>query len=192
MVPRVHRTWREADGSGRTEVEWAEPEFENGTDPGGWASPRAGTGSENWQPGGRATSFGDRRPPSTVAELDRYPRRPNPPDDIGPIKTLVAVTDLLRERVLTPPERAATLELLGRLPDVRYQGATTDRIGRAAEAFSMDSACAGLPTRYTLLVSPDSGEFLGNEQLLTTSAGSLNVTVPAVIEYETYVHADFR
>ncbi|MBM7774815.1 hypothetical protein JOD54_005019 [Actinokineospora baliensis] len=172
VVPQASRTWLFPDGSGRLEQDSA--------------------GTETWSSGGRAFAFPLNRPPTTAAAMAHFLHRPNPPDDIGPIKTVVALNDLLRERVLTPAERAAALDLLAQLPGITYQGHTTDRVGRPAEAFSLDSAYGGLPARYTLLVAPDSGLFLGNEETLTTSAGALNVAVPAVIEYESYVRADFR
>ncbi|MGW5050375.1 CU044_5270 family protein [Actinokineospora sp. NPDC004072] len=192
VVPEIHRTWRAADGSGRAEWEWAEPEFRNDADRREWAASISGTETDEWSPGERPPTFGPARPPATADDLARYLHRPNPPDAIGPIKTFVAVHDLLRERVLTPAERAAVLELVGSLPGVTYQGTTTDRIGRAAEVFAMDSDYAGLPARYSLLVSPETNQMLGTEETLTTTPGALDVTIPAVISYETYVRADFR
>ncbi|GAA2997775.1 CU044_5270 family protein [Actinokineospora diospyrosa] len=192
VVPEVYRTWRFPDGSGRIDQEWSEPEFRAAADGRAWVPSLRGSSSQSWGPGGRESSFPRGRPPVTAAGMARFLYRENPPDHIGPIKTLEAVKDLLRERVLTPAERAAVLELLAQLPGVTYDGVTTDRIGRHAEVFSMESAYAGLPARYTLLVAPDSGLILGNEETLTTSAGALNVTVPAVIEYETYVRTEFR
>ncbi|OLR95303.1 hypothetical protein BJP25_07285 [Actinokineospora bangkokensis] len=192
VVPEIHRTWANPDGSGRAESEQAEPEFRNDADRAEWDGPTTSTDTDSWGPGERPSAFGTGRPPIDPDALAQYLHRPNPPDAIGPVKTLVALQDLLRDRVLTPTERAAALNLLAQLPDITYQGTTTDRTGRTADAFSLDSAYGGLPARYTLLIAPDTGVILGNEEMLTSAAGKLNVTIPAVVEYETYVRAEFQ
>ncbi|MFF0370602.1 hypothetical protein [Micromonospora sp. NPDC005087] len=49
----------------------------------------------------------------------------------------------------------------------------------------------GLPARYTLIVDPGTGAPLGYEEMLTSTAGKLNVTVPAVITYRSYLVAEY-
>ncbi|GAA2638610.1 hypothetical protein [Paractinoplanes durhamensis] len=110
----------------------------------------------------------------------------------GPAETLVAVADLARERVLSPELRAAVLRTVAELPGLTYDGTVTDRAGRAGEAFSLISDYSGLPTKYTLIVNPADGTLLGYETMLTTTAGKLDVQVPAVIGYETYVTAELN
>jgi hypothetical protein len=112
------------------------------------------------------------------------------PVENGPAETVVAVTDLARERVLTPAERAAVLRVVAALPGLTYRGEVADRAGRPGEAFSIDSAYSGLMTRYTLIVDPRGGGLLGFEEMLTRSAGKLNVAIPSVIGYESYLVAD--
>ena len=62
-------------------------------------------------------------------------------------------------------------------------GTTKDRLGRAGWAFAMDHDHGGLPVRTTLIISPQSGRIMAEEEMLTTSAGRLNVAIPAVISY---------
>ncbi len=132
------------------------------------------------------------RPPADAETLKGWLYRENPPDRVGPIKTYLAVTDLLRDRVLLPRERAAVLRIISGLPELRYEGETHDRAGRPGQAYSLDSDYSGLPTRYTLIVDPTNGVILANEQMLTTRAGELQVSIPSVIGYETYLRTEFR
>ncbi|MFC8454595.1 CU044_5270 family protein, partial [Kitasatospora sp. NPDC057223] len=104
----------------------------------------------------------------------------------GPAGAAEAVHDLVTERVLSPGQRAAVLRLLAALPGMAVSGEVVDRAGRPGVAFSADSAASGLPTRYTFIVDPVSGQLLGQEETLTESAGKLNVPVPSVIGYDAY------
>ncbi|MFI1195774.1 hypothetical protein ACH4T9_21320 [Micromonospora sp. NPDC020750] len=64
--------------------------------------------------------------------------------------------------------------------------------GRARrEAFSITSSAHGLPAQYTVIVDPGSGALLGYEAVLTTTAGRLNVTIPAVTSYRSYLVAEY-
>ena len=66
-----------------------------------------------------------------------------------------------------------------------------DRAGRPALAVAVDSARHGLPTtRYTMLIDASTGAVLGFEQMLTESAGKLNVPIPSVIGYDLHQSAD--
>lgn len=49
------------------------------------------------------------------------------------------ITDLVKERVLGAPERAAVLRVLATVPGLEYQGTTTNRAGRNGKTFSPDS-----------------------------------------------------
>lgn len=57
------------------------------------------------------------------------------------------------------------------------------------QAFSAESSRSGLPTRYTFIVNPSSGTIQGQEEMLTKTAGKLNVPVPSVIGYTVYLKA---
>ncbi|WP_405091667.1 hypothetical protein OG767_00325 [Micromonospora sp. NBC_01392] len=86
---------------------------------------------------------------------------------------------------------AAVLRLLADLPGITVTGIVTDRTGRAGEAFSITSRAHGLPAQYTVIVDPRSGALWGYEEVLTTTAGKLNVTIPAVISYRSYLVAEY-
>lgn len=124
--------------------------------------------------------------PVTADGLRAWLRSRTPGID-GPLGASQAVHDLVTQRVLSPRQRAALLRLLADLPEVAVTGEVVDRAGRPGVAFSADSAAGGLPTRYTFIVDPVSGQLLGQEETLTESAGKLNVPVPSVIEYDAYL-----
>ncbi|WP_460366424.1 CU044_5270 family protein, partial [Actinocorallia lasiicapitis] len=100
---------------------------------------------------------------------------------------LVAVGDLYRVGPIRPRLRAAVLRSLKDVRGLVYSGRVTDRAGRTGLAFSVESAHSGLPTRHTLIFDERSGSLLGIEQLLTVSAGKLNVPIPSVISYEMFL-----
>lgn len=166
IQPETRQPWRRPDGSGRSVTRTGEPEFRSEADRDAWESASGGVGERSWGP-----IANPRRPPTDVQELAKWLYRQNPPGSIGPIKTFVATTDhLLSERVLLPTERAAVLRLIADLPGLRLDGRTSDRVDRPALVFSLDSAYGAL----------------------TTSPGELNVSIPAVIKYETYLRAEFQ
>ncbi|WP_051733382.1 hypothetical protein [Kitasatospora phosalacinea] len=100
-----------------------------------------------------------------------------------------ALRGVLRSQALDPAQRAAVLRLIAGLPELRYEGSVTDRAGRSGQAFSADSDGSGLPTRYTFIIEAATGRILGQEAMLTTRAGELNVPVPSVISYTAYLDA---
>jgi hypothetical protein len=164
VVPVDTESWRAPDESGRLITDGEVTTF----------------------PPGGFTRMWDGRPPAAATAWLQIGH----PAANGPAETLIAVTDLARERVLTPAERAATLRVVAALPALTYRGTVIDRAGRAGEAFAIDSNYSGLPTRYTLIVDPVDGRLLGFEQMLTTTAGLLRVAVPSVIGYDAYLVAD--
>ncbi|MFF8024784.1 hypothetical protein ACFZDJ_27515 [Streptomyces sp. NPDC007896] len=107
-----------------------------------------------------------------------------------PMGAAQAAGDLLQRQILGPQQRAALLQVIGQLPGLTFDGEVVDRAGRQGEAFSATSAGSGLPTRYTFIVEARSGQVLGLEETLTETAGKLNVRIPAVIDYRTYLSAE--
>ncbi|MER5704080.1 hypothetical protein ABT023_19365 [Micromonospora sp. NPDC002296] len=107
------------------------------------------------------------------------------------VQYLEDVAELAGVRLLNPAQRAAVLRLLADLPGITVTGTVTDRAGRAGEAFSITSSAHGLPAQYTVIVDPRSGALWGYEEVLTTTAGKLNVTIPAVISYRSYLIAEY-
>lgn len=105
------------------------------------------------------------------------------------IAILNGVTDLLQERALTGPERAAVLTVLDTHTALEYAGTSTDRAGRPGAAFTLTSSAYGGQSTYVLLLDPNTGRFLAYEQVLTADAPALNVEYPAVLSYRTYQRA---
>lgn len=188
--PEVRELWRHPDGSGRSVVTAGAPEFRSPQDRRKWDGSSAPDRRTHRWAAGERDLFTGKRPPTDVDELRRWLHQ-RPSSAPEPLRTVTAVTDLLRNRVLLPQERAAVLRLLAEIPGMHHDGTTTDRAGRPGQAFSLESDAGGLPTRYTVIVDPDDGRFLGHEQMLTTSAGGLNVKIPAVTAYETYLTKTF-
>nr|BFF03944.1 hypothetical protein GCM10020241_56190 [Streptoalloteichus tenebrarius] len=190
VQPERRELIRRPDGSGALHESKEPPEFRSEADRREWASDHGGQRTETWAPGKRPF-FSQHRPPTTPEQLHQYLWRPNPPDSIGSIKTLQAMREVLLERALLPAERAAFLRLMAEMPELRHEGRAQDRAGRWGEVFSVDSAYRGLPSRYSFLVDATTGSFLGYEQMLTTTPGALNVRVPAVTTYETFLDGTF-
>ncbi|MFD7639129.1 CU044_5270 family protein [Kitasatospora sp. NPDC059795] len=126
--------------------------------------------------------------PTDPAALRETLRRSTPAVD-NPSGAAEAIRSVLRAQALDPAQRAALLRLIAAIPGLRHDGTVVDRAGRPGEAFSAESAGSGLPTRYTFIVDPTTGRVLGDEAMLTTSAGKLNVPVPSVIGYTAYLAA---
>jgi hypothetical protein len=193
VVPQETETWRRPDGSTHIVTVNRPPVFRSNAD------------RERWQDDGSPGKAANRHidelkaasrmwqtaPPADVNALRRYLEIGHPTRN-GPAEVLVAVEDLNRDRVLEPAVRSAILRLLAQLRILRYDGTVADRAGRAGQAFSLDSDYSGLPTRYTVIFSADTGELIADEQVLTTTAGKLNVAIPAVIGYTLYLEADWR
>jgi hypothetical protein len=195
VVPVTTETFRAADGSGRISRHYDPPLFSSTADRERWQ--QAGSPGDNtalqradYAAGGLPHLFATAAP-SDPAALSAWLMAGHPSQN-GPAEVFIAATDLVKEQVLEPSQRAALLAVLAAVPGLQADGAVVDRAGRAGEAFSVVSDFSGLPTRYTLLVDSASGQLLGMEQTLTERAGALNVPVPSVIEYETYRSADYR
>lgn len=174
VVPLERRSWIADDGSGRLSTTVLRP----------GASPR--TTTEVYGPGGLSMMWpagslsGD---PRTLAEqLGR-----GHPAGNGPAERLVAIEDAYQAMPLGPSVRAALLRYLADTPGLLLTGQVSDRVGRPGLAVSIDSDYSGLPTRYTLIVDTTTGALIDSEETLTSSAGKLNVTIPAVISYTVFL-----
>lgn len=80
-------------------------------------------------------------------------------------RAMTLVTDLLREPGASPALRAALYEALGRIPGIEYFGAMSDAAGRHGIGVGIDSAYAGAPTRYVVIVDPQSSDVLASEEI---------------------------
>jgi hypothetical protein len=166
MVEQEYRRVLRPDGSGTTW--WTDEDGDTGTNPYSW----------------------DPAPEDPEAFTTWLFSRPG---DVGFGNAMGAdqiTGDLLRSQALIPAQRAALLRALAELPGLTYDGEVTDRAGRVGQAFSSESDSGGLPSRYTIIVDPDTGTILGQEQTLTETPGKLNVPIPSVISYTVYLSAE--
>lgn len=190
VQPEIQELWRYPDDSARQVTRTGAPEFQSDEDRENWASDAVGDERVDDWPRGRSFSWHD-RPPTDVDALHQWLRQ-RPSGQPDPLRTFTDVTDLLRERVLLPSERAAVLRLVAVLPGLDFAGQTHDRAGRPGLAFALEPPTEGLPTRYTLIIDPSNGLVLGHEEMLTESAGKLQVRIPAVLTYQTYLQQELQ
>jgi hypothetical protein len=136
-----------------------------------------------------AIALEDERVPATPEAMKAWLSTDQPNiDDAASMND--AVVDLLISHVLTPPQQSALLQTIATTPGLRYRGHVRDRVGRNGEAFTAESSANGLPTQFTFIVDEKTGKILGQESMLTKTAGKLNVRIPSVIAYEIYLAAD--
>jgi hypothetical protein len=193
VVPERIETWRAPDGSGRKISAFQPPVFRSDADRERWLD-QGSPGEEedpsrdSYGPGKFPVMWPDPAPASGAA-LKPWLRIGHPATN-GPVETLVAIEDLVREQVLSPAQRAAVLRVLAGVEGLKYDGTVTDRAGRPGIGFSVESDYSGLPARYAVIFSPATGALLAFEEQLTRTAGKLNVPVPSVIGYTTILTSD--
>ena len=172
VMPQRSTTWLAADGSGRSVVRYDQP-----------GVPWTTTDETTYARGERNNPWPTLSPDdATIAERLALGH----PAANGPAERLVAVNDLLRDQPMRPAVRAAVLRYLADTPTLELAGTTTDRLGRPGVAFSLESDLGGLPARRTMIVDPVTGRVLSSEEMLTVTAGALNVPIPSVIGYTAY------
>lgn len=190
VIPEVREIWRAHDGSGRLRIVAGAAEFPTLESRRTWEAegrPRPPSQDRSYTAGGLAASYPEILP-EEVTDLQAQMSVGHPASN-GPAETFVAIADLYRDQTPRAQTRAALLDLLASVPGLELQGRTTDRAGRPALAVSVTSTMTGLPTRYTLLVDEKGGRVLGEEQVLTTRSGRLDVPVPSVISYTLFLRA---
>ncbi|TXR55542.1 CU044_5270 family protein [Quadrisphaera setariae] len=108
-----------------------------------------------------------------------------------PVDVVEGVPALFGEQPLQPADRARTWRLVASLPGVADRGPTTDRLGRPGRAITLDDdgSAHGLPVQHLLVVDEVTGQLLEADQVLTTDAGELGLTLPAVQEITVVVSA---
>lgn len=175
VVPQQTRTWRAADGSGRIETTTLRDDASSHS-------------TEDFGPGQLAAMW----PTGSLSADDQTLANQltiGHPASNGPVERLVAIEDAYKQMPLPPEVRAALLRYLAQTPGLELTGRVIDRVGRAGLAFSLESGYSGLPTRYTLIIDPEQGRLIGSEEMLTKTAGKLNVPVPSIIGYTAYLSA---
>ncbi|MCZ2819225.1 CU044_5270 family protein [Modestobacter sp. VKM Ac-2977] len=177
VVPQATTTWTAADGSGQTIRSYLWPDGDTDTETTEWPAGR----TLAWPLGSLSSD-----PDVLAQQLEEAHPVAN-----GPAERLVAVQDLYREQPLTPQVRAAVLRYLAATPGLEVTGMVLDRAGRTGLAIHLDNDLGGLPNRETMVIDPADGRVLAAETRLTETAGALNVRVPAVISYESYLEASY-
>ena len=98
------------------------------------------------------------------------------------------IIDLYHSYVVPPVLTAALWRVLATDSSVTYLGATSDRLGRDAMAFTtlgVDGTSQGL-----LFADARTGAYLGDEMVLTKRSDAFSFTPPAVISFSALVRAE--
>jgi hypothetical protein len=189
IVPVEHSGSWTAERSGRTTSTVGEPQFPSSASRKAWGHDgrdvRAGSviEAQTFDAGEFPLRY-QGVVPDEPAALRAFLAVGHPIDSYGPGELFVAITDLLSQQRLTPSQQSSLLRLLAVEPAVRVLGDVTDRAGRAGVAVVAEGDFTGLPTRFVLVFDPGTGALLASEAWLTTSAGRLPVSIPAVIDYK--------
>ncbi|MEQ4304696.1 CU044_5270 family protein [Plantactinospora sp. B6F1] len=192
VVPQEWRSWRTDDDAGRRIKRALPPTFRSDAERRKWLADGGSVGPSEEVTDYRSGEF--RRGWRGAVPADESVRgwlTAAGSEHDAPVQYLEDVAELAGVRLLGPAQRAAALRLLADLPGMTVAGTVVDRAGRTGEAFAMTSDVHGLPTEYTIIIDPRTGVFLGYEEVLTTSAGKLNVPIPAVISYRSYLGAEY-
>lgn len=91
-----------------------------------------------------------------------------------------------QEWVVTPRTEATLWNALSTVSDVKYLGATLDRLGRSAEAFSLPGRSG---KSEVILVGRSDGKLLEVDTVQTTNGGVPYVAGPAVVKFDVYLTA---
>nr|WSW67921.1 CU044_5270 family protein [Streptomyces sp. NBC_00995] len=191
IVPEQRETWTKPDGSARWKVRTLPPEFGKSSQREAWED----AGSV----GGNPETYEDSAGPADMADPRNQPA-PTDPAAMGKWLSLGyqtpgrgeifdSVSERNLDRVFSLAQRTALLRYLATVDGVSYRGSVKDRAGRPGVAFSVRSSYGGLPKLQTLIFDPHTATLLAYEEELTKNAGKLNVKVPAVVLYVTYLEA---
>ncbi|MEV6272139.1 CU044_5270 family protein [Kribbella sp. NPDC051936] len=189
VVPELTELNWNADRSGHLTVRTGQPYFPNADYRSAWKSEgspgKQGTivSEEIWPAGGYTPMFPNLPLPTDERRLLSILKTGHPIDQLGAGELVVAINDVYNESQPGAAVRASLLRLLAASSEVIYLGRATDRAGRPAECFAVDSTHTGLPQRQVAMFSPTTGSLLASEQILTKDAGQLGITTPSVIGY---------
>jgi hypothetical protein len=190
IIATRRQLWRTRAGQVRTIDEYLPPQFPTAADRDNWrddGSPRGGGETREDYRAGEFTAAFPGRPPLRTDTLAQWLRRA----DTSDVAIINGTADLLNERALTGPERAALLRVLARRTTLTYAGTTVDRAGRTGRAFTTTSDSSGAEVTHLFVVDPGTARIFAYEQILTAGGDALRVRRPAVISYRTYLTAEF-
>lgn len=98
------------------------------------------------------------------------------------------VINLYHSYVISPSLSGALWEVLSREPSIYYVGTTHDRLGRNAVAF-MTRATDGV-SQVLVLADPNTGAYLGDEQVLVKKSDAYSFTPPTVTSFSSVVKTE--
>jgi hypothetical protein len=101
----------------------------------------------------------------------------------GRVARLDALVEAYLEMPIDPGARAAMLRYLAETESIASVGTVTDRAGRDGIGFTVDSASSGIPTRYMVIIDPNTGELLDYEELFLSGVSHLKIKAPAAASY---------
>lgn len=196
VVPSTTEVWRAADDSGRLKVTSDPAESgsgENDTDRQAASATPADIDTED-------TAHYFRDDPAVSALSTTSPDLLQsqllgsgdvPPQ--GAIPTYLTMLSQYEQYQPLPPALQANLwRLLADSGSFVDLGTTTDRAGRLGDAIAYDTSAptgAILPTRFLLVIDPQTGLLLDSERILTSDPGMLPVHIPAVVDYTVFLAA---
>ncbi|MEU9576339.1 CU044_5270 family protein [Streptomyces chilikensis] len=189
VIPQRRETWEKPDGSSRWTARTLRPQFQDAEQRRVWEEAGSvGEDPEEWSNSTAPIKASSEEPPSTPEGMEGWLAAGK--TSLTPNLALEVVPERFREHVFSPAQKAALLRVLAGVEGMTYEGTTKDRAGRMGQAFSLTSDASGLPNKRTLVFDSSTGSLLAYEEELTTNAGALNVKVPAVINYTTFLTAE--
>ncbi|MGZ4165244.1 MAG: hypothetical protein ACXVSE_12455 [Solirubrobacteraceae bacterium] len=142
--------------------------------------------SASWRRRGEVAAL-PARTPALAAILASGRRR----DGSSPGWAFVALTHLAQTEPVPAAAESILLRLLAQVPGLVNNGTTTDRIGRAGQAVSLDSGYSGEPITYTLIFDPATGDLLEADETLAGPPHHLDAPEGAVIAYTTFLTSGY-
>lgn len=122
--------------------------------------------------------------PTTADALRSRLTRDDDPQLCARFQAACLVNDLIdlhRSYVVPPAVDAAFWDVLADEEDISYLGATIDRLGREALAFTVPSS--DRVSQIVVFAAPDSGAFLGDELVLVKPSDAYSFQPPAVTSF---------
>lgn len=179
ITPEEHEIRYLADGTIQVEIRAGASYDANGQPlPEPSSAPGSVLWSETREPGDSMMIFGV--PPTDAGEVAAFFEQAGVLAEGTSGEYFSAIRLLLAEKSLTTDQEAALIEFLAALPDIRVDGAVTDRLGREGISFSTESRVPG-ECRDTLVVSRSEG--ILSYEVTYIGSGRTDIQAPAVIEY---------
>ncbi|CAN5155302.1 hypothetical protein BH09ACT10_BH09ACT10_03780 [soil metagenome] len=100
------------------------------------------------------------------------------------------VGDLFANYVVSPKLASALWTMLSEEEAFRLLGNVKDRAGRDGVGISIVEK-ATLTQRYVLIVSPKTGQLIGQEQILIKETPTLDLEAPAIMSFTAYLDSSF-